>query len=272
MALLTKGEWVKHLPTGWFMRVQRDQASAGLDGEFIWCEWLVDGYHVQRMPNAELQVLQAPYHLNGEHSAVLDAMAALVAFHATRPPQPAELSDKASSSNLRDALAAIVGNPRLDRHEGRILALKNQFPHTIECTPISQKSHSYNAVMHALDIRASDFTEPRSAHLQCPLDLVDFMIQGGFLAEAMPKPNGVIVYTEGETNARHVGRLVSRERVDSKWGSGNLYLHGLFEVPAIYGPVVSFFAPISREKALAGLDAWRDGLKAKSQATKPPLQ
>jgi hypothetical protein len=50
---------------------------------------------------------------------------------------------------------------------------------------------------------------------------------------------------------KHVGLWTGSRRVISKWGTGLLYNHKLFEVPASYGDDVSYFKHVPYD------DAWQ---------------
>lgn len=41
--------------------------------------------------------------------------------------------------------------------------------------------------------------------------------------------------------------------MESKWGTGHIWQHGVYEVPDCYGDTVRFFRPFSREMALQAL-------------------
>ena len=66
----------------------------------------------------------------------------------------------------------------------------------------------------------------------------------------------LVLYLQGDT-FRHAGR-VSADRIVSKWGTGHLWRHGLFEVPASYGDKVRFFRPLARGEAIAGFIAYAE--------------
>lgn len=47
----------------------------------------------------------------------------------------------------------------------------------------------------------------------------------------------------------HIGKMLSPERVESKWGVGHLYRYGLQEIPLQYGDEVEFFSGIGLDSA-----------------------
>jgi len=48
----------------------------------------------------------------------------------------------------------------------------------------------------------------------------------------------------------HAGKVCAG-MVESKWGKGHLWQHGVYEVPQRYGDIVRFFRQVSREDAIA---------------------
>lgn len=53
----------------------------------------------------------------------------------------------------------------------------------------------------------------------------------------------------------HAGK-VQGTMVESKWGKGHLWRHGVYEVPQKYGDTVRFFRQISHEEAVAAFRAF----------------
>ena len=62
--------------------------------------------------------------------------------------------------------------------------------------------------------------------------------------------NGDLVFYFSAGEFRHAGLLRANGRVVSKWGTGNLYDHELFEVPESYGTDVRYYKRLPRERAL----------------------
>jgi hypothetical protein len=79
---------------------------------------------------------------------------------------------------------------------------------------------------------------------------VQRLIENGHLVEIPNAQSGALVIYFDNGIVKHIGRLVGEVRVESKWGVGHLYRHGLFEVPSTYGSHVGFFRAIDREFAL----------------------
>jgi hypothetical protein len=79
---------------------------------------------------------------------------------------------------------------------------------------------------------------------------VQRLINRGRLVEFRgPRVGTLIVYAE-DGCTKHIGKMVALDRVESKWGVGLLYHHGILEVPAHYGSEVRHFEAIYAEEAL----------------------
>jgi hypothetical protein len=57
-----------------------------------------------------------------------------------------------------------------------------------------------------------------------------------------------VVYAAG-SRIEHAGR-VNKKAIESKWGLGHTWRHGLYEVPWRYGNVVRFFSHLSQEESV----------------------
>lgn len=59
----------------------------------------------------------------------------------------------------------------------------------------------------------------------------------------------LILYFDRDRRVKHAG-LNRNGHVESKWGKGGLFQHGLFEIPSSYGTSVRFFRRVSYKEAL----------------------
>ncbi len=84
-------------------------------------------------------------------------------------------------------------------------------------------------------------------------EFVEYLMRCGRLTardeQAVQAGDLVIYLADGEV--RHVGRALQRGRVVSKWGSGLLCEHGVWEVPASYGNTVRCCVGPGREDSIA---------------------
>ena len=61
------------------------------------------------------------------------------------------------------------------------------------------------------------------------------------------EPNDLVVYYKGQQKV-HVGRYIAPNLVESKWGLGPLFRHGLWDVPKSYGEALKYFKPPEQAK------------------------
>jgi hypothetical protein len=72
---------------------------------------------------------------------------------------------------------------------------------------------------------------------------MEFLFENQILVPRAPESvvsNDLIVYLDNGV-FRHVGRIAEPDRVLSKWGTGHLYQHAVWEVPASYGEEICYF-------------------------------
>lgn len=61
----------------------------------------------------------------------------------------------------------------------------------------------------------------------------------------MRKTGDHVLYSS--SRIEHAGKVVENA-IESKWGKGHLWRHGVFEIPQSYGDTVRFFHDISKEE------------------------
>ena len=71
--------------------------------------------------------------------------------------------------------------------------------------------------------------------------LVRHLVGQGILTEHSVPLEGALVLYFGTDKPEHAGLMKSASRVTSKWGSGHLWEHELWEVPSSYSDDVQFF-------------------------------
>lgn len=158
------------------------------------------------------------------------------------------------ASSLRESLQSVTEKFKVVDHAAQIELIRQNYHHTIQ--PISKVADGlkYNCVMSALGIQ--DDSRYVSMAMRCPHDVhansnfVHFLVERGLLVEqAVPKAGLIVAYLD-EGRFRHVGKLVSHHRAQSKWGIGLLYEHGLLEVPISYGDSLKYFLPMGRDQVI----------------------
>jgi hypothetical protein len=81
-------------------------------------------------------------------------------------------------------------------------------------------------------------------HVFAGAAFVHLLLDEGLLNELVPsdaREGDLVFYFNDEGRFKHAGLNLENNRVLSKWGSGHLFEHGLFEVPESYGTKVRFF-------------------------------
>ncbi|MGZ5126401.1 MAG: hypothetical protein ACXWC1_26795 [Burkholderiales bacterium] len=156
--------------------------------------------------------------------------------------------------DLRSRLNQITQNGKPETHPEMIHELRRTHQHSIEITEGPAAYDRYTCVMHAFELVEDpeyiDIAQAAPADIFASPRFVDRLIERRDLVELPgPTQGALVVYLDNDA-VRHIGRLLSDSRVESKWGIGLLYQHDLFEVPSSYGSVVRFFKPIDREYAL----------------------
>ena len=157
---------------------------------------------------------------------------------------------------LRDELNHVVDTPA-STHRRAIEELKKRFPHTIELQPpfISGLfKEEYTCYMYALNMLENQelydyyFQRRRKATRSRRGDyfLVEFIQYLVDDARLLPAEDGIILYFDAGRPV-HAGKK-SGEYVVSKWGNGNLWKHGIFEVPAVYGTTFKAYQEFSPEE------------------------
>jgi hypothetical protein len=82
---------------------------------------------------------------------------------------------------------------------------------------------------------------------------VEWLIENQLLTEvtaAQSSEGALVVYFNAEGQVRHLGLNLAGHRVESKWGTCDLFQHEVFELPKAYGSSVRFFRRLSYEDAM----------------------
>ncbi len=161
---------------------------------------------------------------------------------------------------LRAKLQEITDIGDVSKHPAMIEALQEEIPHTIKILNGPNDYLKYNCFMYALGLAADeefeDLVEPLDLHIHPNKKFMRFLLENEYLDEQEDATAGSLVVYFGAKgcfevrNPEHAGRLHSETRVDSKWGIGLLYEHGIWEVPTEHGKVVRYFSPLERDRSV----------------------
>ena len=157
-------------------------------------------------------------------------------------------------NDLRERLREVTLNGMPDTHPDLIEQLRHVFAHSIEIVPSPTPINRYTCAMYAFDLVEDE--EYKTIVLASPAPVyastgfVQRLIDHGTLRRLdEPQADHLVVYRLDHA-VTHIGRTLTRERVESKWGIGHLYRHALFEVPSQYGDECEFYATIDANVAL----------------------
>jgi hypothetical protein len=166
----------------------------------------------------------------------------------TKQPNDARLTD------LRSQLSTLIDQEWRDQLV-MVEQLRSIYPHSIRgfrLDPYFQDQILYfNCFAFAFQlIRWTGFFEYRKS----PVVIFDHSLVNVLLAGASEKTDAdvtdgdlVIYFTDTETETITHAGLVFGSLVRSKWGTGHVWEHGTFEVPAQHGSMVRYFAPLPLE-------------------------
>ncbi|WP_180145475.1 DUF7689 domain-containing protein [Desulfoluna butyratoxydans] len=114
--------------------------------------------------------------------------------------------------------------------------LKNHYVHSINVIDSSHLFHewgTYNCFEYALRLtNSSDYVEIKKQHVFANSEFIQYLIINNLISKA--QDNGLIIYFNDEQKPTHAG-IFENHRVLSKWGTGLVFDHEIFEAPFSYG-------------------------------------
>ena len=157
---------------------------------------------------------------------------------------------------LRKRLEEMTHVDDVSRHPALLAALTRECPNTVTLVNSVHSIKRYTCLMHVFDFaEKSDYAAIATSGLGkifAAGDFAHWLLDNKLLAEVTQgdvREGDVVFYFSDAGRFKHAGRMLARGRVLSKWGTGHLYEHGVFEVPESYGIVVRFFRGLSYEQA-----------------------
>jgi cell wall-associated NlpC family hydrolase len=73
--------------------------------------------------------------------------------------------------------------------------------------------------------------------------------QGALVKKTNAEPGDTAIYFQDSTPT-HAGIVANNKQLISKWGTGHLYMHAVFEVPAKYGDTIRYYRSLPEKEAL----------------------
>jgi len=158
---------------------------------------------------------------------------------------------------LRQRLQNILSEEQGTLHETKIVELANHCREAF-IEPVhfaSQKQQAFNCFMYVLNL--VDRVEPNVFRLTDKK--IGFFVNSSFFRKLFDadilsetsidqlEPNDLVIYYKSQ-QTMHVRRYIAPNLVESKWGLGPLFRHGLWDVPKSYGDALKYFKPPEQAK------------------------
>lgn len=160
-------------------------------------------------------------------------------------------------TKLRSALERITTellNERLDEQVRAVEELRRSFGHSITLVERANADCRYTCFQHAFELQVIpspiiDICEIYG-RVYPSSHFVEFLLESRLqqVASADARDRDVVIWSDNDV-VRHAGRFVEG-RIVSKWGTGHLWRHDLFEVPSAYGDTVIFCRPLTSADSL----------------------
>lgn len=156
---------------------------------------------------------------------------------------------------LRRKLKEMIAVTDAYRHPSLLRRLSRVHRNSIRPCPSSYPIYRYTCLMHVFQFAEHPDYIAIARHgpgqVFAGADFAHWLITRGLLdpvcAEEAKAGDLVLYFCDGAF--KHAGLLIDGGRVLSKWGTGQLYEHDLYEVPDNYGDEVRYFASLSCESA-----------------------
>jgi len=148
--------------------------------------------------------------------------------------------------SLRERLCEMTLKP-ISEQAAMLEQLRAEFSHSIQILDSEHPIEGYTCAVYAFHLVGDSVYQGIAASglgsTFAGKDFVEFAIKEQLLAEcgAEDAIQGDMVVYLLDGRFGHIGRLQADRRILSKWGTGYLCEHGLWEVPCSYGAEVRFF-------------------------------
>jgi len=160
-------------------------------------------------------------------------------------------------TTLRGKLEEVFEARDWSEYLALLAAATRDFPNGIALLDSPYPIERYTCVVHVFEFTEKlEFVAIASRGFNVIIagpKFVQWLLEKGLLTEvgeAEAREGDMIIYFDEESQIKHAGLRRGNGRVESKWGKGGLFQHGLFEVPASYGTTVRFFRRVPWEEAL----------------------
>lgn len=157
---------------------------------------------------------------------------------------------------LRKRLEEMTHVHDVSRHPALIAALTRECPNTVTLLNSAHPVRRYTCLMYIFDFAEKPDYAAIATSGQGKIfaagDFAHWLLANNLLVEVSQsdvREGDIVFYFSDAGRFKHAGRMLASGRVVSKWGTGHLYEHGVFEVPESYGAAARFFRGLSYEQA-----------------------
>jgi hypothetical protein len=158
--------------------------------------------------------------------------------------------------SLRERLHEISEAVAPHEHNAAVVALADEYPHSISVVPSIHPNGAFTCLMHVFGFTGQQKYLAVAQIPPCDVfagrPFAHWLLQKRILDEVAGQDaqNGdLVLYFDSHDVFQHAG-LLRGDRVESKWGTQGLYEHGFFEVPSTYGNTLGFFKQLPYEEAI----------------------
>jgi hypothetical protein len=159
-------------------------------------------------------------------------------------------------TELRQKLQAMTQVDDVSQHPALLDAVSRECPNTIKLLVSSHPVELYTCLVHALGfVNRPEYTAIAARGFNkvfAGRAFVQWLLDRSLLAEVAQvdaRERDLVLYFNDVGQFQHAGLVAGDHRVVSKWGTGLLFEHGLFEVPESYGTSVRFFKNLPYDDA-----------------------
>jgi hypothetical protein len=161
------------------------------------------------------------------------------------------------NNTLRERLEEVFEAQGWAEYLALLARVTRDFPNEIVILDSPHPIQRYTCVVHVLEFTEKpEFVAIASRGFNFVIAgpaFLHWLLEQGLLAEVAEADaceGDLVLYFDQGGRIKHAGLDRRNGRVESKWGKGGLFQHGVFEVPTSYGTTVKLFRRIPWEEAL----------------------
>lgn len=156
--------------------------------------------------------------------------------------------------SLRNKLSEITETLQIADHPASIESLRSDYTHSIQVVESEHPIDRYTCCVYAFHLVEDPIYLGVASYglgkTFAGAEFINFLLQNQLLLprKSAPVLGDLVLYFEAN-EFRHVGIVAAENLIISKWGSGWLYKHRLWEVPSQYGQDVKYFIGLDQDSS-----------------------